>query len=608
MNRRRFCKIAGLGSAMLMLPSIFSTCTQKKQKPNFVLVLADDMGWSDLSLHGNRILETPHLDNLAKQSAQFTNFNVNSVCAPSRASLLTGRHFLRTGVSHVHGGKEYIALNETLLPEILQEKGYATGLWGKWHSGQTDGYLPWQRGFDEAYKAKLYQHRNSEGLLNGKPVQHQKWGSEVIVDYTLDFMKRNRNQPFFAYLPLMNCHEPLDAPKNYVEKYKAKGLSRNFATLYGMVDFMDSQIHRLMTSMEQMGLLENTVVMFLSDNGPAVINRWLTDEERDQRYVNNLKGHKGNIWENGVKSPFFVYWKGQIEPVTINRLVDICDIFPTIVELAGIDKHDNFKSLDGRSIQSYLFGNTTCLPPKITYNYAGPGWPPTDKPWTPQGVHDEYRPIPPEKKQEWLKFDDQIISVQKENYKLLKNPGTVNAELVDGYALFDMDKDLQQNHNLITEKPEIAGELKQLLKTWWQSIPEEKNSFRMPVFQIGGKQISRVLAYGAQRQSDTVKTAFNYSYNWTQPGDFAEYKINVLNAGKYEVLIKHESKQPSNAIMQLKTGNKSQPFKVNKNDIIKIGEINLNKGAQTLRLELDKLAGDRSAFDQLIEFQFVKIK
>src|SRR6056297_1278911 len=205
MNRRSFCKIAGLGSAMLALPAVFPACTLKKQKPNFVLVLTDDMGWSDLSLHGNRILETPHLDNLAKQSAQFAKFNVNPVCAPSRASLLTGRHFLRTGVSHVHGGKEYIALNEKLLPEILQEKGYATGLWGKWHSGQTDGYQPWQRGFDEAYKAKLYQHRNSEGLFNGKPVQHQKWGSEVIVDYALDFMKRNRNQPFFAYLPLMNC-------------------------------------------------------------------------------------------------------------------------------------------------------------------------------------------------------------------------------------------------------------------------------------------------------------------------------------------------------------------------------------------------------------------
>ena len=156
-------------------------------KPNIILIQADDLGWDDLAVHGNQFVDTPALDKLAAEGIQFKQFYVNSVCAPTRASLLTGRHFLRTGVSHVHGGKDFVNLNETLLSETLKINGYRTGMWGKWHSGKTNGYFPWQRGFDEAYMAQLYKHENSEGLLNGKTVQHQKWASEVITDYAIDF-------------------------------------------------------------------------------------------------------------------------------------------------------------------------------------------------------------------------------------------------------------------------------------------------------------------------------------------------------------------------------------------------------------------------------------
>ena len=161
---------------------ILITGCANHQKPNIILIQADDLGFCDLAIHGNTFAETPALDNLAKNGMQFSNFYVNSVCAPTRASLLTGRHFLRTGVSHVHGGKDFIHLEETLLPEALKENGYVTGMWGKWHSGKTAGYFPWQRGFDEAYMAQLYKHENSRGYLNGELVEHQKWASEVITD------------------------------------------------------------------------------------------------------------------------------------------------------------------------------------------------------------------------------------------------------------------------------------------------------------------------------------------------------------------------------------------------------------------------------------------
>ncbi len=203
--------------------------------PNFVIVLFDDLGWDDLGFHGNRIIETPNLDAFAAQSARYSDFYVNPVCAASRASLLTGRFFLKTGVSHVHGGKDFMSADETTIAQVLQQNGYATDMWGKWHNGTGERYDPWQRGFDEAFAARLYKHRNAEGLLNGQPVFTEKWADELIVDYTIDFMERNRHNPFFGFVSLLSPHTPLVAPEAVVQKYLDKGLSKNLAIYDGDV-------------------------------------------------------------------------------------------------------------------------------------------------------------------------------------------------------------------------------------------------------------------------------------------------------------------------------------------------------------------------------------
>ena len=611
MNRRDFCKITGIGGTLFTLSSIFPSCNiQKSKKPNFILLLADDLGWDDLSFNGNRIVETPHIDKFARNSVNFSKFYVNPVCAPTRASLLTGRHFLRTGVSHVHGGKEFLALDETTIADVLKNNGYKTGMWGKWHNGKTDGYFPWQRGFQEAYKAKLYKHNNSWGNLNGKELKHRKWTTEVITDYAINFIEENQDKPFFAYLPYLNCHEPLNAPPKYVNKYKSKNISDSLATLYGMIDHLDTHFQRLLNRVEELGLGDNTIIMFLSDNGPAVLNNALTDEDREIRYVNDLKGHKGNIWENGVRSPFYVQWGHNLKPKKVDRLVDLCDIFPTIMELAGIDTEELEKPLDGRSIKEYLLGNTASLPPKYSFNYANPAWPPTDKPWSPKGIKDEYRPIPPNKKEAVLKFEDQIISVQNEKYKLLQNPGTVDIDLVDGYALYNIDEDPKQTNNIILQKPEVAQELKNKLREWWQSILAEKNSFRMPVFQIGRKKNSKVLAYGAWRQSENVKTGFNFSYNWTKTGDFAEYRVNILRPGRYKVVVNQDSENISRARLSLNLGDQELSFNVDSKNNFTAGTIELDKGENKMILSLEKIPAksNYTAIDKLYSFNFVRIE
>lgn len=599
LKRRTFLKSAALATSAVLLPH----CSKTESRPNIVLILLDDLGWSDLGCHGNDIVETPTIDKLASESVQFSQFYVNPVCAPTRASLLTGRHFLRTGVSHVHGGKDFVHLDETLLPEHFQNAGYATGMWGKWHSGHTDGYYPWQRGFDEAYMAQLYKHENSRGQLNGEPVEHSAWADEVITEYAIEFMRRHQHQPFFAFLPYLTCHSPLVAPQSMIDKYREKGLSENLATLYAMINFCDFHLNRLFQAMQDLGLAKNTMVLFLSDNGPAISNNLLTDQDRDIRYANNLKGHKGNIWENGVKSPLFVRWPGTFKPSTIDHLADVTDLFPTLLEIAGIALPDSNLPLDGRSLLPLLQGQKTRSSEKRSFNYANPGWPPTDQPWSPQGTKDEYRPIPPEAKAR-IQYEDQIISVRKGDYKLLFNPGAVEdqVELVNGYALFNIVADPREEQNLVQAKPERFQELKAELQQWFESIKQAPPSFAMPTFLIGqnGRVHNTILAKGPRDISPGLKNTFNQLWNWQQ-GDWAEYRIRVLTPGNYEVELHHDSDVASGALVRAHVGDQHVSGRIWDNQTVSLGALPLQTGDALFRLEI--IQAEAQAIDNLVSIQ-----
>ncbi len=524
-------------SVLTAFTALTSCDKEPAVQPNFVIIQLDDLGYSDLGVHGNELVETPNIDRFARASRQFANFCVNPVCAPTRASLLTGRHFPRTGVSHVHGGKDFLNLDEMTMANLLKDEGYRTGIWGKWHSGHTPGYYPWERGFDEAYMARLYQHRNSDGLMNGKPVQYDVWADQVIVDQAIEFIEGARDQPFLAYLSFLTCHSPLDAPDSLVQKYLQKGLSANLSTLYAMVDHCDYHLGRFFNYLDTSPLAENTYVFFMSDNGPAVLNDVLTDADREIRYVNDLRGHKGNIWENGVKSPLFVYRKGHTVPGKINELCDICDIAPTLLELAGFDPGASGVEFDGSSFASLIRGKVR-KKNKLSFNYANPGWPPTDKPWTPDGVKDEYRPVRPADKLE-MKAENQIISVRDRRFKLLLNPGPSEGmpDPVNQFVFIDLEKDPGENKNQLYEFPDEFLEMKDSLYSWWSSIIREDGSFRMPVFLIGkdGMTHSPVLGKAPRETSEGLKSTFDRLKGWDRQGAYAVYEIHVHESGKYAV-------------------------------------------------------------------------
>lgn len=611
MKRREFVQLLGLGATYAALPCLSSCAVEKTNgaPPNFVIMLADDMGWDDLALHGNTVIDTPNLDSLASESVQFNKFYVNPVCAPTRASFLTGRHFLRTGVSHVHGGKDFLALDEITFPQALRDNGYATGMWGKWHSGKTEGYQPWQRGFDEALSLELYKHKDPAGMLNGERVEHPGWATEVITDYALDFIERQKDRPFLAYMPFLSCHAPLVARDSVISKYEQRGVSRSLATVYAMVERIDTQVKRVLENLDELGIAENTVVMFLSDNGPAVLNDKLTDANRKQRYVNELQGHKGNIWENGVRSPFFVRWKGHYKPAVVNRLADCCDLYPTILGIAGIE-NPHERLLDGRDIHPYFEGDTKTLQPKISYDYASPGWPPTDEPWTPKGLKDEYRPVTPAMKKD-MRYDQQILSIQDETWKLLVNPGLIDempeAALQKGISLFNIDKDPQQDNELSAQEPEKVSALQAQLSEWWQSVLSEKNSFAAPVFLVGHNNAleNEVIAYGPADVSPSVKIAFNFLWDMKAEGDFAEYRLRVETPGEYKVTLEHLSGSPGGRISL--TCGTSEATALVSAEMTEAGTLQLEQGEQRLRLEVVEPSEDGPVFDELYTLKLMRV-
>jgi len=524
--------IVVIATASLLL-ACDSKSDQGERKPNIILILVDDLGYDDLGIR-NTAINTPHLDQLSKESVVFNQFYVNPVCAPSRASLLTGRHFLRTGVSHVHGGKDFIHLSETLLPQALKTNGYVTGMWGKWHSGHSLGYFPWERGFDEAYMANLYQHQNNAGLYNGNEVKHEKWADEVIVDYAIDFISRNKDTTFFAFLPSLSPHAPIKTPQELIDQYVAAGHSENLSALYAMIEFMDAQIGRLLNHLDELGLTENTVIIFLSDNGPQISSNFLTKEERNQRYVSNLKGHKGNIWENGVKSPLFIKWKGKYLPNQVNNLADITDLFPTLISMAGGKTPESQLPLDGHSLVPFLQGNKQLPGEKISYNYAHVGWAPTDdRSYSLDGVPHEYDPI----LKDTLDLQKQTIAIRKDEYKLL-----LNAQLTEGVdeasaklALYNIIEDPTESHNLYQAYPEKVNELQSLVFEWFNSIKQESHAFEMPVFIIEKAQphASRVFAKAAINFHESMGSSALELKHWKTNENFAEYLIDVKTAGIY---------------------------------------------------------------------------
>lgn len=279
-----------------------TSCDERKfeTKPNIIIFLADDMGWGDINANGNPQIDTPVLNRLKSESLSFDRFYVSPLSAPTRAEMLTGRYFLRTGTSWVTNGYENMRSDEVTFAEIFKENGYATGCFGKWHNGGYYLQHPNRKGFEE-YVGFLAGHLgyyyNATYYQNDEEIKSEGYSTDYFTEKAIDFIERSRLKPFICYLPYNIPHSPFQVPEKYFLKYLESGLDSTLSAIYGMVENMDENIGKVLQKLEMLNLVDNTIIIFLSDNGPN------TD-----RYNGGMKGRKGSVDEGGVRVPFYIKW------------------------------------------------------------------------------------------------------------------------------------------------------------------------------------------------------------------------------------------------------------------------------------------------------------
>lgn len=346
---------------------VFCCSAFADQKPNVLLIMTDDQGWGDVGVHGNDVIQTPVLDKLAAESVTFDRFYVSPVCAPTRASLLSGRYDIRTGVSGVTGRREVMASDEQTIAEVLKSAGYDTGCFGKWHNGKQFPNDPTGQGFDTffGFKAGHWNNYFDSTLIDGgKKISTEGYITDVLTDAALKFVSADRPQPFFCYVPYNAPHTPWQVPDRWFDQYEGKGLDRPTQSAYAMVSCIDHNIGRLLKTLEETGQSDNTIVIFLTDNGP-----------NGKRYNGNMRGAKGSVHEGGCRVPLFIRWPGRLKPHDVDRIAAHVDLLPTLVELCGVPFEET-KPRDGRSLVPLMTasaGDFTAWLDRNLYTYRRTG-------------------------------------------------------------------------------------------------------------------------------------------------------------------------------------------------------------------------------------------
>ena len=472
-------------------------------RPNIVLIMTDDQGYGDLSCHGNPDVQTPHLDQLYRQSVRFTNFHVDPTCAPTRAALITGRYSLSTGVWHTIAGRSFLHPEETTMANTLQDAGYATGMFGKWHLGDNYPCRPHDRGFDQAiyhggggigqtpdlwgndYFDDRYNH-------NGKPRQFNGYCTDVWFDEAMKFMSTQRDEPFFCYLLPNAPHGPYLVDEKYSKPFVEKGFSQNRANFYGMLVNMDENMGRLETFLKNEGLRDNTLVIFMTDNGTA--GPWYPKEGTD--HASGLRGIKGSIYEGGHRVPFFVRWPaGKIGGGRdVTRLAAHIDVLPTLMELTGAARPAG-PPLHGRSLAP-LFRNS-------------------DAEWEDRS----------------LVVNNQRIAIPKKykDFVVMSDPW----RLVGKDELYNLDKDRGQQHNVAAKHPEVVRELLESYEQWWNTTSGRIASL-VPIM-VGSDQDNP--AFLTAHDWHTDKIPWHQDVVAEAPPFNGHWEITVAEAGSYRITL-----------------------------------------------------------------------
>ncbi len=510
--------------------AIFNWCSCKeseKTPPNVILIMTDDQGYGDLACLGNPIVQTPHLDKLYAESLRFTDFHVNSFCAPSRAALLTGRMSDRTHVRTTVYGRNYLNKEETTMAEFFKASGYNTAHFGKWHLGNNYPYRPIDRGFDRwtgqgggTSSASDYwgnDRWNDFYDCDGKWENISGFGTDVFFDEAMDFMKSSRSQPFFVYLATYVPHGPMNVLGKWREEYATEETEPHRSVewgdtwdLYASITRVDYNLGRLRDFLEKNGLDENTLLVFTTDNGSA---------DGFVVYNAGMRGSKGSSYEGGHRVPLFIHWPdGHLqEGKDIDAFTWHFDLLPTLIEMCDLKTPERgHLPFDGRS-----------LVPLIEED--------SDPDWNDQ---------------------DRVVFMHTQNIRETPVKGlnslvaTEKWRLINGKQLYDIKTDPGQENNVASENEQVVTELMHRYNEHWNELKMEDYPYPRPAIGTSHQEITWLTPEDWIRDSEDIHT-------WNQQQVLAGAKnsgfwpVEIAQKGMYRFEIR---RWPAELDIPLSTG------------------------------------------------------
>ena len=556
--------------------------------PNVLIILTDDQGLSDLGFYGNPSLETPNLDALARDSVRLEDFLASPTCSPTRAALLTGKHEFKVGITHTISGRSLLKPKVPTLPAHFQAAGYRTAIFGKWHLGETYPSRPQDRGFDEVFihlGGGIGQTPDYWGnsyfdphiYHNGNWQATDGYCTAVFSRAAWNWIHQPAPQPWLAYLSLNTPHTPLQIDDQLAQKYLNKGLPESQARFYAMIDDLDREVGELLQRLEATGRADNTIVLFMGDNGSAKGGR------PDQMEFNaGLRGTKGSPYQGGVRVPCFIRWPaGNIQGGrSVETLTAISDIFPTLAELANIPLGQHTPT-DGRSLTALLQNEQDVDWPKRSIVTHVGRW--------------------PNGQAETHKYKGSAIRNQR-------------FSLVEGKALYDLQNDRAEQHDVKSDYPEAFNTLSKQYDQWWSEVRPLAED--VPPITVGATAapISQLtcMDWGASAIKDQGDKypPWNQSYVRSLAtgqaleniARFGAWAIDFARTGTYRITLRTLPEEASDAAARLKAGTATLIIgKQTHSSPIKTGataidfEIQIEKGITTLETLLEYTSTDRAA-------------
>ena len=451
-----------LGKSLRLAIAKLAGCAVAAAAPNVVVVLTDDQGYGDLSCHGNPHLRTPALDGLRAESTALDRFFVSPTCAPTRAALLTGRHEFAVGGSHTIAGRSLLRPGVPTLPEVLGAAGYATGIFGKWHLGDAFPCRPEDRGFDEVFVhggGGIGQTPDFWGNGYFDPMIRRRGGwektrgycTDVFFGEAIDWMRERAGtgEPFLLWLATNAPHSPYVPPRGADEPFRKAGLKDPAAPFYAMIENIDANTGRLLAAIDEAGIREETIVVFLTDNGSAVAH-WNA----------GMRGRKGTPHEGGVRVPCFVRWPGKVEAGRgVESPAAHLDLMPTVAAMCGVALPEGWEG-EGADLSPALLGKGAFPAGRTFFTHVG-RWGGDDNP---------------------ARFRSRSFSVRDERWRLV------------GVELFDMLEDPGQTRNVFAAHPEVGQRLLVDYGRWWESVQPR---VRQPVRYVVGDERCEVVDLSA---------------------------------------------------------------------------------------------------------------